>query len=162
MLCNNEQFSSATVILNVFIVNMIWSKVSGRHGSESTCAFKQCWLNGNTSEYLMMYSSSNSINVFVSLHMSWHHIHRYLGCHLMRTQRSTFLSCALTHLLVHFIFILHFWLTWNFYVYDFIFRYCWNKCQLCLDQCMGKIGAKSTSNNHFYALNSTIQQPTQF
>lgn len=24
MLCNNEQFSSATMILNVFIVNVIW------------------------------------------------------------------------------------------------------------------------------------------
>lgn len=27
MLCNNEQFSSATTILNVFIVNLIWSEV---------------------------------------------------------------------------------------------------------------------------------------
>lgn len=40
MLCNNEQFTSATTILNVFIVNMIWSEVPNRRAlqeSEHLC-----------------------------------------------------------------------------------------------------------------------------
>lgn len=45
MLCNNEQFTSATTILNVFIVNMIWSEVPNRRKA-SICAFKRSWLNG--------------------------------------------------------------------------------------------------------------------
>lgn len=149
MLCNNEQFASAIVILNVFIVNMIWSKVSGRRGSESTCAFKQCWLNGNTSEYLMMYSSSNSIIVFVFQRCTCRVVYSSLSRLSLDAHTKNHLPSFLSPRASRF----YISVTWNVLcLWFFTFRRSsWNKFRL-LTKCKGKIGTKSTSNNHFYAL----------